>query len=204
MTESQLTILSFIRDGLNYPYIMEKILEKRNLRDYFDLSFSSIYFLVNTLEKNRYIETYSAFCKKGLKKRGVKMTENGEEAFLGSLKDSFKARPLLSHPLDYSLVNCHHLSGEELRNGLNTYIKEVERILKFYEQTRQEKLDSEERISLGEKLLLSHFIIRLKADLEWAREARSEIQSIKDLDRVLSEDRAKLEELYRTEMIETS
>ncbi|OHD29224.1 MAG: hypothetical protein A2086_16665 [Spirochaetes bacterium GWD1_27_9] len=201
MTDSEFTILSFIEDGLNYSYIIEKLIEERRLRDYFELSFSSIYFLMGHLEEKKYIETYQSFGKKGVGKKGIKITELGKDALRKSIDERFSGKPLLSHPIDYILFNCHHTNSAELKAGINKYIREAERIYLFYQQ-REDELKDDKSASLGEKLVLSHFISKIKNEIEWAKEVRNNLQSIKNLDEILDEEKNKVSEHYRKLIIE--
>ena len=119
MTDSEFIILSFVNDGLNYSYIIEKIIEEKRLRDYFELSFSSIYFLIKELENKKYVETYQSFGKKGVGKKGIKITDAGKDALKKAIENKFSGKPLLSHPIDYVFLSCHNANESEIKNGLN-------------------------------------------------------------------------------------
>ena len=201
MTESEFTILSFINDGLNYPYIIEKVIESKSLRYYFELSFSSIYFLINQLEKEGLIKSYSSLGKKGVSKKGVKITDKGKLELKKAGEEKFSGRPILSHPLDYILLNCYNISEAEIKSGLNRYIKEAERISAFYNQ-KKEEFDESETDNLGEKLVLSHFLSRLKCEIEWAKETKTYLSSIKNLDQYLQNEKERVENYYRNLILE--
>lgn len=197
MTDSELTILSFVMDGLNYSYAMEKNIEKKHIRDYFDLSFSSIYFLINTLEKKGFIESYSSFCKKGIIKKGVNITDDGKNEFFNSLNEKFSAKPLVSHPLDYAIFNAHHLSGDQLKIGFTKYIKEVTNLYKYYVQKKEELLDGEVQLSIGEELVIEHFLSRLQNEISWAIKTKEYLSNIENLDERLQKDKNSIKELFR-------
>jgi len=196
MTDSELTMLSFIQDGLNYSYIIEKVIDGKKLRDYFELSFSSIYFLTNILEKKNLVETYPSFGKKKVGKKAIKITESGAETLKKSFTDKFSAKPQLSHPFDYILYHCHHFTSQELKSGLNKYIKESERIYLYYFQKYEDKKNSG-NLEIGEKLVLKHFIHRLKGEIEWAKETKIYLQSIKNLDEELEKQKRNISEYFK-------
>ncbi|HOJ64740.1 MAG TPA: PadR family transcriptional regulator [Spirochaetota bacterium] len=184
MTDSELMILSFIKDGLNYPYIIEKIIEKKKLRDFFELSFSSIYFLINTLEEKKLINTFKTFSKKKINKKGVNITEEGEKLLNEALKQGFKAKLNLSNPIDYTIYNCHNLSFNEIKNGITEYIKEMELIYEYYKQ-RLEECEKSKNEKIGEYFVLKHFIAKIKSELEWAKEIKTEILNTKNFNEIL-------------------
>jgi len=196
MTDSEFIILSFVNDGLNYSYIIEKVIEEKKLRDYFDLSFSSIYFLINELENKKYVETYQSFGKKGVGKKGIKITDLGREYLKKAIENKFSAKPILSYPIDYIFLSCHNANEKELKNGINKYIKEAERIHEFYIQ-KKEEIENADETFLGEKLLINHLISRIKNEIEWAKSTKQLLQNTHDLDSVILNEKEKITEFYR-------
>lgn len=188
--------MSFVKDGLNYPYIIEKVIDAEGMRDYFELSFSSIYFLINTLEEKKYIETFASFGKKKIQKKAIRLTDKGEKALRDSFMSRFLAKPILSHPIDYLLYNCHQLTPLEIKSGLNQYIKEAERIHSFYKQKIDEEYSNLD-LAIGEYLVIKHFLYRLKAEIEWAKDIKFEIQSMKDIDSKFQSQKDSREERFR-------
>ncbi|HPO50003.1 MAG TPA: helix-turn-helix transcriptional regulator [Spirochaetota bacterium] len=201
MTDSEFIILSFVNDGLNYSYLIEKVIEKKKLRDYFDLSFSSIYFLINELENKKFVETYQSFGKKGVGKKGIKITETGKEALKKALEEKFSGNPILSHPIDYIFLVCHNSNENQIKNGLNKYLKESERIYKFYLQ-KKETLEENENSLFGEKMIVNHFISRLKNEIEWVKATKQILQSIPNFDKALLSQKEAIENLYRKMLFE--
>ncbi len=196
MTDSEFIILSFINDGLNYSYIIEKNIEKRRLRDYFDLSFSSIYFLIKELENKKYVESYHSFGKKGVTKKCLKITESGKVALKTAFDEKFNAKPILSYPIDYVFLNCHNSNSSSIKNGISKYIKEAERIYLFYLQ-RKEEIDANHESQIGEKILINHLISRIKNELEWAKNTKNILQNMNNFDAIIENEKEKLEEFYR-------
>jgi len=190
-----------VNDGLNYSYLIEKVIEKKKLRDYFDLSFSSIYFLINELENKKFVETYQSFGKKGVGKKGIKITETGKEALKKALEEKFSGNPILSHPIDYIFLVCHNSNENQIKNGLNKYLKESERIYKFYLQ-KKETLEENENSLFGEKMIVNHFISRLKNEIEWVKATKQILQSIPNFDKALLSQKEAIENLYRKMLFE--
>lgn len=185
MTESEIMILSFIKDGLNYPYIIEKIIEHNKLRDFFELSFSSIYFLINTLENKKLINTFKSFSKKKINKKGVRISEDGEKLLNEALNKGFKPKIKLSEPIDYTLYNCHQLSLSEIKAGLNNYLKKLGLIYEYYKQRLENRKQNKEE-KIGEYFVLKHFVYKIKMEIEYIKEIRNEIISIKNFEEFLN------------------
>jgi DNA-binding PadR family transcriptional regulator len=57
MTNAELAVLSLIAEHPRYGYEIEQIIEERGMRDWTEIGFSSIYYLLNKLEKGALIES---------------------------------------------------------------------------------------------------------------------------------------------------
>ncbi len=55
MTNAELVLLSLIAEAPRHGYELEKVIEERGMRNWTDIAFSSIYFLLNKLVKEGYI-----------------------------------------------------------------------------------------------------------------------------------------------------
>jgi len=56
MTNAELAILSLIAQQPRHGYEIEQVIEERGMRDWTEVGFSSIYYLLNKLEKDSLIE----------------------------------------------------------------------------------------------------------------------------------------------------
>ena len=57
MTNAELTILSLIAEQPRHGYDIEQVIEQRGMRDWTEVGFSSIYFLLNKLEKDGMVKS---------------------------------------------------------------------------------------------------------------------------------------------------
>jgi len=57
MTNAELAILSLISETPRHGYEIEQIIEKRGMREWTEIGFSSIYYLLNKLEKAGQVES---------------------------------------------------------------------------------------------------------------------------------------------------
>lgn len=201
MTDSEFILLNLIKDGLNYSYIIEKMIEDKSLRNYFELSFSSIYFLINQLEQKGLVESYQGFGKKGVGKKGIKLTEKGMEEIRKAVDRQCSGKPLLSHPLDYFFYCIHHYNSAEIRSGLNRYLKEADQILEYYQQKKKE-ISADEQAYFGESIVLDHFIFKLENEIEWVKNLRNRLLNNPQLDVILEKERNKIEANTRKILLE--
>jgi DNA-binding PadR family transcriptional regulator len=168
------------------------MIEDKNLRNYFELSFSSIYFLINQLESKGLVESYQGFGKKGVGKKGIKLTEKGQEAISAASIDQCCGKPLLSHPVDYFFYSIHHYNAQQIKAGLNRYLREAEQVLTYYQQKKNEVMQDESTY-FGEQIVLDHFIFKLEHEIEWIKNLKTKLLNRPDLDQFLEKEKAKIE-----------
>ncbi|HUV26505.1 MAG TPA: PadR family transcriptional regulator, partial [Anaerolineales bacterium] len=58
MTNAELAILSLIAEQPRHGYDIEQVIEARGMREWTEIGFSSIYYLLNKLEKDGMIESH--------------------------------------------------------------------------------------------------------------------------------------------------
>jgi DNA-binding PadR family transcriptional regulator len=51
MNAAELALMGLLLEGPNYPYRIEQLIEERNMREWTEIGFSSIYYLLNKLEQ---------------------------------------------------------------------------------------------------------------------------------------------------------
>ncbi len=56
MTNAELAILSLVIEKPRYGYEIEQVIEERGMREWADIGFSSIYYILNKLAKDGYVE----------------------------------------------------------------------------------------------------------------------------------------------------
>lgn len=81
MTHAELAILSLIAEKPRHGYEIEQVIEARGMRNWTDVGFSSIYYLLNKLEKAGLIQSRLEQAEgRGPARKVYQITENGQEA----------------------------------------------------------------------------------------------------------------------------
>ena len=55
MTNKELAILGLVAEGPGYGYQIEQVIEERGMRNWTEIGFSSIYYILNKLEKEGWL-----------------------------------------------------------------------------------------------------------------------------------------------------
>lgn len=121
MTNAELAILSLLAEQPRHGYQIEEVIHERGMRDWTDIGFSSIYYILKKLEKEGYITGQSAEAARGSGRIVFHITAQGYRVLVEQV------RHVLTHPAPHpspfllGLSNLPLLENEEVIAALQTY-----------------------------------------------------------------------------------
>ena len=138
MTNSELAILTLITEQPLYGYQIEQVIEQRGMREWTEIGFSSIYYLLKKLEKKGLVEAQVEEVEGAPNRKVYTVTPAGElelhRAIIGALSEPEQQYSSFS----LALGNLPFVSPKEALTALNQYQnKLVSRLRKI--QTRQKE-----------------------------------------------------------------
>jgi DNA-binding PadR family transcriptional regulator len=80
MTTTELAILSLISEKPRYGYELEQVIEQRGMREWTEIGFSSIYYILKKLEDKQMITSRVQSKSSGPPRKVFKITEEGQRA----------------------------------------------------------------------------------------------------------------------------
>ncbi|MBN1992969.1 MAG: GyrI-like domain-containing protein [Anaerolineae bacterium] len=122
MTNTELAILSLIAEQPRHGYEIEQVIEARGMRQWTEIGFSSIYFLLKKLEKDGLIEGRTEQTEgRGPARKIFHLTQAGAEAFQSALFEALaKPQPCYSSFL-LGVGNLPGLSPDQATTALRQY-----------------------------------------------------------------------------------
>lgn len=141
MTDAELAILSIVAEGPINAHAIQKIIDQRGLRAWTNIGVSSIYYVLEKLERQGLLESSGAEQQEGSSRRQYRITPAGYGVLQTSVAD------LLSTPREHlqgfelGLANLHVLDANQIRGAFSTYRHELETRL-AHARSRQEQLQS--------------------------------------------------------------
>lgn len=127
MTNAELAILSLVAEKPRHGYDIEQVIESRGMREWTEIGFSSIYYLLKKLEKSGLIESQLQSPEgKGPARKVYHVTPKGREA---QMEGTIQA---LSHPQGGSnafllgLSNFPIVPQDQVIQALQTYVRQLE------------------------------------------------------------------------------
>jgi len=118
-------ILGLLLEKPMYGYEIEKIIEERNMRQWTEIAFSSIYYVLKKLEEKNLVEG-ETINKYGRARKTYFATELGHEVMRNKVKDLVSNYEKLISGFDLGMSKLDILSKEEALECFETYLSSVE------------------------------------------------------------------------------
>ena len=163
MTNAELAILSLVAEQPRHGYEMEQVIEERGMRDWTEIGFSSIYYLLKKLEREGLIAGRLEEAKRGAARKVYQITPAGGEALHAGVLDALSVPCRCYPPLQLGLANLPCASHAEALAALQKYRDELaDRLVHL--QTRWE---SQRPLPYFVDAMFDHSVTMIQAEMEW-------------------------------------
>jgi DNA-binding PadR family transcriptional regulator len=121
MTNAELAILGLVLEQPRHGYQIEQVIEERGMREWTEIGFSSIYYLLKKLERRRLVEGTLEEAKRGPARRVYQATDAGREALLAGTLEALSVPERCYSPLLLGLAHMPAIPPAEARAALEAY-----------------------------------------------------------------------------------
>ena len=172
MTNAELAILSLVAEMPRHGYEIEQTIEARGMREWTEIGFSSIYYLLKKLEKEGLVASELVPTQgRGKARRIYTVTENGRASLLAATQEAL-SQPQPTYPaILLGLANLPILSADQAQSALETY---KANIVEKREQISVQ-LESQRPLPPHVELLFDHSLHMLAAEQDWVEDAIEKI-----------------------------
>lgn len=162
LTPAELTVVGLIIERPQHGYDLEQVIEQRGIRQWTDIGFSSIYYLLTKLEKRGLVHVPQAPAT-AKSRRVFHATRAGRQAAgRGALALIQELRPV-PHPLLVGIANLPLLSEREYAGALRARLAQVEeRIAAVREAER-----TQAPFAAAAREVFSYSLSLLEAERSW-------------------------------------
>jgi DNA-binding PadR family transcriptional regulator len=160
VTPAELTVLGLVIERPQHGYDLERVIEQRGIRQWTDIGFSSIYYLLTRLERRGLLHVPQA--PAGAKSRRVfhATPEGREVAARGALALVAEARPV-PHPLLVGVANLPLFSAEQYTRALRTRLAQLDTRIGAVRRIPQADLP------LAAREVFSYSLSLMEAERQW-------------------------------------
>ena len=128
-------ILGLVCEGPQYGYKIEKIVEERGMRNWTEIGFSSIYYVLKRLEDRGLIQSKLEKVEGKPPRKVYTITEEGIVAMEEKVKSLLSKNKKLISPFDLGIAYLKLLEPEDVFECLKRYIDSVDEHINFLENS---------------------------------------------------------------------
>ncbi|ADH67214.1 PadR family transcriptional regulator [Nocardiopsis dassonvillei] len=162
LTPAELTVLGLVIERPRHGYDLEQAIELRGVRQWTDIGFSSIYYLLAKLEKRGLVHVPQAPAA-AKSRRVFHATDTGRRAARDGALDLIRQPRPVAHPLLVGVANLPLLSEREYAEALRDRLAGVcERIAAVREAERAQAPSA-----LAAREVFSYSLSLLEAERSW-------------------------------------
>jgi len=175
MTDAELAVLSIIAEGPIYGYDVQTVIAQRGLRAWTNIGVSSLYYVLEKLERQGLIESQGASEVKDATRRQYRITPAGFGVLQTAVADLLSTPRETASGFELGLANLYVLRPSQIRTTLVTYEQElVSRLAQTRERWQQLNVA---QAPFNVDAMFGHHVALLKAELEWVRQFIEEWES---------------------------
>ena len=172
----RLVLLGLLQDGPKYGYELKQIIEE-HMGDWTSIAFGSIYFALDKLSQEQFIEQVGVEQSGNRPSRSVyQLTPSGRNEFYRLLRESWQTGERQYYDLDICLFFMDHLSREEVRGYLQQRMDNVAHQLQYLVAHEAEQL-SIPQIPPQARAIFAHTCMHMQAEYDWMKEVINDLES---------------------------
>lgn len=162
LTPAELTVLGLVIERPQHGYDLEQVIERRGVRQWTDIGFSSIYYLLTKLEKRGLVHVPEAPAA-AKSRRVFHATEAGRRAARRGALDLIREPRPVAHPLLVGVANLPLLSEREYAGALRARLARVEERIAAVRETER----TQAPFAPAAREVFSYSLSLLEAERSW-------------------------------------
>ena len=174
MTNAELAILSLIAEQPRHGYEIERVIEARGMRDWTEIGFSSIYYLLNKLERSGLIESQLQQPEgKGPARKVYHITSQGWQVQIEGTLGALSTPQVGATPFLLGLSNFPIVPREQVLSALHTYVDQVEARL----QHMLARAEAQQPLPPFVQAMFDYSQAMAEAEINWIRKFIQEVEA---------------------------
>ncbi len=165
MTNIELAILGLVAEEPKYGYQLEQDIEQRGMRDWTEIGFSSIYYVLKKMEKAGWITSEMHAEGQGPARKVYQLTAEGGHAYHDAVLERVESPRPRTGDFDLGLANLPALSAEEVITALESYHAALEQ--RLAKVNAKWERDDPDQLPYHVNALFGHSAAMIQAELEW-------------------------------------
>ncbi|HEY42935.1 MAG TPA: helix-turn-helix transcriptional regulator [Anaerolineae bacterium] len=179
MTNAELAILTLIAEKPRHGYEIEQVIEERGMREWTEVGFSSIYYLLKKLEEKNLIQGHmERQAGRGPARKVYEITEAGMDARRAGVLEALSVPQRAYPPMQLGLASLPGVSRSEALAALRRY---QDRLKDRLEHVRSRR-DDRRPLPYFVEAMFSHSMALIEAEQRWTEGFIVQLEETSDKD----------------------
>lgn len=174
ISNTEAAILGLLSEKPRHPYDIEKTIEERGMREWTEISLSSVYKVLNKLEQKKLVKSKTQISERNQSQKVFHITTAGSKEMVKKVTHLLSQWEKSIWPVDIGISNIHLLNNEEKLQCLEKYKNSVDEAIQCYRELEKylSKYCSLTQISLAKRPLFL-----LNGEKKWAKKFHDDVLS---------------------------
>ena len=169
MNEAELTILSLVAEGPRYGYEIQQIIDERGLREWLAVGFSSIYYILNKLERQGMLSSQLRYDVPGPARKVYQVTEAGRGVLQTAVADLLRQPSALGSGFELGLANLSAMNPRQVYKVLRERETELDRRLEGVQKVWERHQREDQPVKDHIRSLYTHHLVVMQAEQGWLK-----------------------------------
>ena len=176
MTNAELAILSLIAQQPRHGYEIERVIEQRGMREWTEVGFSSIYYLLKKLEQKGYVKAQLVAAERGPARKVYHITPAGEKAVDKGALDALSIPRRCYQQFLLGLAIMPRIRHQDALESLSEYHKALYK----RRESMQVSLERQQPLPYHVEAMFDYSLTLVNAEIGWAEIFIQKLQSMED------------------------
>ena len=167
MTDAELTILSLVSEGARYGHEIQQLIDERGLREWLTIGFSSIYYILNKLERQNLVTSEMRVGGAIPAQRVYQITDAGQGLLQTAISDLLRQPRPLGSGFELGLANLTVLKPRQTYKVLTHHRTDLEQRLISVKKSWKRHEQDGDADTAHIRALFTHSISLMEAELNW-------------------------------------
>jgi len=163
MTNAELAILTLVAEQPSHGYQIDGIIEQRGMREWTEIGFSSIYYLLKKLEQEGLISSQIEEAERGPARKIYHITPQGIQALHAGLLEALSIPQPHYTSFSLGIGNLPVIKKHEARNALSSYQAALAERLEHV----QNRWDQQKPLPYFVEALFDYSVTMIETELKW-------------------------------------
>ena len=179
ISDIEAAILGLLYEKPQYGYQLEKTIEGWGMRNWTQIGFSSIYYVLKKLEKKELVTSKMEMVEGKPSRKVFTISYLGREIMKDKIRDLLSWNKKIITPFDLAVAYLNYLEPPEVVECLENYMESTRNRIRFLESSV--KTQKELKAPYYVVALFSRPLTTLKTEFEWVEEFIEKIKKEENL-----------------------